>query len=492
MEVFHGLVERFDIRALNTLFGYFCILSVLLLLGKLLRGSSRLLQAGLIPASMIGGFLGLALGPYGLGKALGAVWPGIEGGLAQVTLGISKLPVRLIDVVFATMFLGVAIPSPRAIVRASAGQLAFAMLIGGSMQYVVGALITAGILIPLFHVDPTFAVFIEVGFCGGPGTAAGMAQAFKEGYRELGWAFPDGADLLFATATIGILTATIVGMALVRLAIKRGFVKNPAGGLDGETDPLAHPWILPKESRYSIASATVSPVSIEPLALHMALVFVAMLFGYALDAGLSLVGSGLALLTGKTLVGVAFDAVPTFPLTMLGGLFLQLGLTKAGMAEIVDKDTLERIQGASLEFLVVAAIASINLPVLAKYFLPLLVLITLSVAFITLGTLYFGPRIFKQAWFERSIVEFGMQTGVAAMGLMLLRVVDPRFKSGAIESFGLKQMIYEPFFGGGFVTAMAPLLVLVLGLPCFAAVMFGLSALVVGLWWLFEGRKLAR
>lgn len=492
MEVIQGLAERFDIAALNTLFGDLCILSVLLLLGKLLRGNSKLLQSGLVPASMIGGFLGLALGPFGLGKTLGVFWPGIEGAFAQVMLGISKLPVRLIDVVFATMFLGVAIPSPRAIVRASAGQLAFSMLIGGSMQYVMGALITAGILIPLFHVDPTFAVFIEVGFCGGPGTAAGMAPAFKDGYKELGWAFPDGADLLFATATIGILTATVVGMALVRLAIKKGFVKNPALGFDGETDPLAHPWILPKESRYSIARATVSPVSIEPLALHLALVFVAMLLGYAIDAGLSCAGRGLALLTGKTLIAIAFDAVPTFPLTMLGGLILQLGLKKAGMDEIVDKDTLERIQGASLEFLVVAAIASINLPTLAKYFLPLLVLVTLSVLFITFGTLYFGPRIFKKAWFERSIVEFGMQTGVAAMGMMLLRIVDPRFQSGAIESFGLKQMIYEPFFGGGFVTAMAPLLVLVLGLTRFAAVMFALSALVVGLWWLFEGRNLAR
>lgn len=491
MEVLNGILESFDIRALNTLFGYLCLLSVLLLLGKLLRSSFRVFQAGFIPASMIGGFLGLVLGPCVLGAGLDGFWPGFQDALGEIARGISKLPVRLIDVVFAAMFLGSTIPSPRAIVKASAGQLAFAMLIGGSMQYAIGSLITAALLIPFFHVDPTFAVFIEVGFCGGPGTAAGMAQTFKEGYKELNWAFPDGADLLFATATIGILTAALVGMALIRLAIKEGWISIPMAGPEGETDPMAHPWILPPELRYSIAKATVSPVSIEPLALHIALVFVAMLFGYALDAGLSWLGKGLALWSGNSLVGVAFDAVPSFPLTMLGGLFLQLGLAKVGMADIVDKDTIERIQGASLEFLVVAAIASIKLPVVVQYFLPLMVLIVLSVLFITAGTLYFGHRVFKQAWFERSIVEFGMQTGVAAMGLMLLRIVDPRFKSGALESFALKQAVYEPFFGGGFVTAMAPLLVLVLGLPLFGGLMLGLSLLVVGLWWLFEGRRLS-
>lgn len=492
MEVLGGILKPFGIQALNTLFGYFCILSVLLLLGKLLRAYFRTLWSNFIPASMIGGFLGLALGPFGLGAVVGSVWPGFQGALGELAQGISRLPVRLIDVVFAAMFLGSVIPSPRAIMKASAGQLAFAMLIGGSMQYAIGSLIAGGLLIPLFHVDPTFAVFIEVGFCGGPGTAAGMAQTFKEGYKELNWAFPDGADLLYTTATVGILTASVVGMALIRFAAKNGFITQPTASPNGETDPLAHPWILPPKSRYPIARATVSPISIEPLALHASLVFVAMLLGYAMDMGLSGFGEAMAHLSGNSLIGVAFDAVPTFPLTMLGGLFLQLGLTKLGMSDIVDKDTLERIQGVSLEFLVVAAIASIKLPIIARYFLPLTVLIVLSVTFITVGTLYFGPRVFKQAWFERSIAEFGMQTGVAAMGIMLLRIVDPRFKSGAMESFALKQVVYEPFFGGGFVTAMAPLLVLVLGLPLFGALMFGLSALTVALWWLFEGRRLSR
>jgi ESS family glutamate:Na+ symporter len=63
------------------------------------------------------------------------------------------------------------------------------------------------------------------------------------------------------------------------------------------------------------------------------------------------------------------------------------------------------------------------------------------------------------AWFERGITEYGMQTGVTALGLLLLRVADPQFETEAAESFGFKQIIYEPMMGGGFITASAPILI---------------------------------
>ena len=44
--------------------------------------------------------------------------------------------------------------------------------------------------------------------------------------------------------------------------------------------------------------------------------------------------------------------------------------------------------------------------------------------------------------------------GVTATGLALLRVADPDEKSPALEAFGYKQLAFEPFFGGGLVTAL--------------------------------------
>jgi ESS family glutamate:Na+ symporter len=44
---------------------------------------------------------------------------------------------------------------------------------------------------------------------------------------------------------------------------------------------------------------------------------------------------------------------------------------------------------------------------------------------------------------------------MAVTGLMLMRIADPRNKTPAIESFGYKQLLFEPFVGGGLITALS-------------------------------------
>ena len=94
-----------------------------------------------------------------------------------------------------------------------------------------------------------------------------------------------------------------------------------------------------------------------------------------------------------------------------------------------------------------------------------------------------GPRIFDEAWFERSIAEFGQAMGVTATGLMLLRTVDPDNKTVATEAFGYKQLLHEPIMGGGFWTSLAvPLVMFGNG---FAVWLFCLGILLIALFcWL--------
>ena len=50
-------------------------------------------------------------------------------------------------------------------------------------------------------------------------------------------------------------------------------------------------------------------------------------------------------------------------------------------------------------------------------------------------------------------------TGVTATGILLLRVADPRFETTAPDAFGYKQLLHEPFMGGGLWTStVVPLL----------------------------------
>ena len=76
-----------------------------------------------------------------------------------------------------------------------------------------------------------------------------------------------------------------------------------------------------------------------------------------------------------------------------------------------------------------------------------------------------GSWLLKTPWkaFERAIADFGQSLGVTATGLLLLRTVDPENKTEATAAFGYKQLLHEPFMGGGIVTALALTLVFTIG-----------------------------
>ena len=81
-----------EIHATSILFD-FCIMSGLLFVGKLLRIKIRLLQKFHIPAALIAGFIGLALGKFGLN-------------ILPFSGEASSYASILIAILFATLFLG--------------------------------------------------------------------------------------------------------------------------------------------------------------------------------------------------------------------------------------------------------------------------------------------------------------------------------------------------------------------------------------------------
>ena len=148
---------------------------------------------------------------------------------------------------------------------------------------------------------------------------------------------------------------------------------------------------------------------------------------------------------------------------MIGGVIIQQFCQKMKVEYLIDHGQMQRLSGAALDFLVVSAVATIQLSVVAENYLPLLILMAAGVIWSVILLLFVAPKIFKQAWFECAIAEFGQGLGVTATGLMLLRTVDPENKTVAAASFGYKQLIHEPVMGGGLWTAFALTLVFSFG-----------------------------
>lgn len=417
----------------------FAALSLLLVCGKLLRVAVPLLQRLYLPSSVIGGFLGLAVL---------TLFPGLIP--AEWVAAAQRFPGFLINVIFATLFLGVATPAFSKVVRIAFPQLCFGQLLAWG-QYVLGLGLVGFVLAPLFGVPPAFGNLLEIGFQGGHGTVGGMADAF----RAYGW--EDGIDLGLTVATVGMIVGVVLGMALVNWAHRKGVVKEVRSF---EERPLhERRGVHLRHERPIAGLQTVCSDSIDSLAWHVAVVGLAVGIGYLMLLGLRAAETALFPAATHRL----FQAFPLFPLCMIGGVLLQSGARVCGCSLLVDHGQMQRISGAALDYLVLSAVTTIKLSVVAANWMPLLALCLAGTLLSVLLVVFLAPRLFRESWFERAIAEFGQSTGVTATGLLLLRTVDPENRTIAAASFGYKQLLHEPFMGGGLWTAFALTLVYAVG-----------------------------
>ena len=403
----------------------FVSLCVLLVLGKFLRVRIPLLQRLYLPSSVVGGVVGLIVFSL-FGEYLPA-------GIKTIA---SKCPGFLINVIFATIFLGSAVPKFRHMLGFALPQLTMGQILAWG-QYVVGLGLAGFVLSRYFDVPVAFGNLLEIGFEGGHGTVGGMAEAFV----AYGW--EDGVALGYTVATIGMIVGIVFGMVMIQIAHKRGIVREVKDFKDRRS--FERRGIHLRTSRPSAGLQTVFSDSIDSLAWHIAVVGLSMLIGYGIHSCIPMKG------------------FPLFPLCMIGGVILTVIARLMRLDLLVDRVQMERISGASLDFLVVSAVATIRLEVVAKNWQPLAILVIAGAIWSVWCIFFVAPRIFRTAWFERAIAEFGQAVGVTATGLMLLRTVDPENRTSAAISFGYKQLLHEPFMGGGLWTAVALTLVYRIG-----------------------------
>ena len=174
------------------------------------------------------------------------------------------------------------------------------------------------------------------------------------------------------------------------------------------------------------------------------------------------------------------QAIPVFPLAMVGGLIVQVALQRSRQTSLASASAQASVGSVAMDLLITAAMASLNLPLLEENWLPFIALAIAGLSWNIAAFFLLAPRIFSDHWFERGIADFGQGTGVTATGLLLLRMADPYGRSRVMEAFSFKQLVFEPFLGGGLITALSPLLIAGWGLPRFSLVALVLTLLSIG------------
>lgn len=455
------------------------LIGVIMLIAKIIRVKWRVPQKLFIPSSIIGGALALLAGPdiFGRIASLFGTDQFTETGLftPEILQVWKTLPELLISLVFAGLLMGHKLPSPRQAFRVAGPQITFGMTVA-SGQYVVGLLLAILVLGPVFGLPAMAGTLIEIGFEGGHGTAAGMRGTFAE------FDFAEGYDLALGLATVGVLSGIICGIALINWGVRSG--KTSVLDADAAPSEVEQAGLVEKQERRSAGTLTVNPSSIEPLTLHFGLMSVAVLIGWLILSGLQWVESKLWADTMEL-----FAYVPLFPMAMIGGIVVQGLIQVFDKNEIVDQPTIERVQGFSIDVLVIAALGSLSLQAIAANFGPFLLLAITGLAWTVGAFVFLARRMLPDFWFERGIADLGQALGVTSTGLVLLRVADPELETPAYQAFGYKQLIMEPFFGGGLVTAGAIPIIANFGAGWLFAGMLALflGALATGL--LYFGRQ---
>ncbi len=145
--------------------------------------------------------------------------------------------------------------------------------------------------------------------------------------------------------------------------------------------------------------------------------------------------------------------IPLFPLAMIGGVLLQLVLDFSGLGKRVDRQLVNRVSGTALDVLIVSALATISLAAIGAQFGPFIVLAIAGILWNVAMFIWLAPRLFKKDWVSYGLANFGQCMGMTVIGLLLIRMTDPVNRTGAMHSFGYKQLLFEPVVGGGLFTA---------------------------------------
>lgn len=432
------------------------VLAIILVIARFIKRGSNVLQRYFIPSSLVAGAIGLILGPQIL-----------ETIPAEITAEWAKLPKYLINVVFAGLFLGKVIPDRKKIWRLAGPMIAFGNVLAWG-QYVIGTLLAIFLLVPVFNASPLVGSLIEISFEGGHGTAAGLAPTFE----QLGWR--EGSDIALTIATVSIVAAILIGVFFVNWHSRHTW------------DHKARYAALERRQKQMIRSGynllrLGERLSTNPKAIAINLVAFAISIGIGWLLWQGLIISEEILLADKTHIRF-FKYLPMFPLAMIGGLILQMFLRKIGQQTLIQRRTAEIISAIALDILIASAVATISLNVLGDK-LPVIAILSLAgILWIVVAFLVLSPIFFRSYWFEKGITNMGQSMGMTATGLLMQRLADPSNKSKARESFAYKQLVFEPFMGGGIVTASAAIFIYEFGL--FATL---IVSSIITLFWLAVG-----
>lgn len=380
----------------------FGIASVLILLCKYIRINFSLLQKTFIPVSMMAGLLALVLGKNGFD-----ILP-----LSDISSSYSSI---MIAVIFGSIGLGASLPNWSILVQRTGKLFAYNQIITISQWFVAIAVTTYLFKLIWPDLPPAFGLILPSGFMGGHGTAAAVGESLS----QMGW--DEAMSLALTIATVGVFLAVLGGLIVINVIARLGHVTHLKKFEELEKHFLQG--VVPESKRESIALETVSSSSVNVFTLHVCLVGLVILLAYGFANYVSSLNDMLY--------------VPVFACAFLIGGILRMLLVASKLKTHFDDKLFSLTASSGTDFLVFFGIASIEIKTVLYYTGPFLLLLAAGVLLCSFLVFYIAPKVFGNTWVERGIFSWGWMTGTVAMGILLLRIVDPDSKSKVLDDYAI-------------------------------------------------------
>ena len=404
------------------------LLSVLLLVGTFLRAKVKLFQSLYLPASVIGGFIGMIISPEILGRfsnySISEEW----------IKTYSLLPGILSVPIFAAIPLGMFLNSSNnsnekksikslypSKVLICFGLFQCAAMTQSAIGYATNMFFSK--INPQLNMYRTFGYELSAGFAGGHGLAAATGKLL-EGFGIPQWEIAQGVAL--TTATIGLIGGIVFGIIFINLAVRKNKTKIIKRINDNVDKSMEVGYNKDINKQNSLGRETFLSSSIETITFHLAIIFTVCGIAY------------IVLNFVKKMNIAGLNVLPVWTYSMIIMFALNFIIKKLNLVWMVDAKVKAKIMGTLSDFAIVSAMTSLPIKAIINYIAPITVMCILGFIITYLLVFPLNSFFFKEDYsFERAIISWGTLTGVLITGMTLLKICDPEYKSPALSEFSL-------------------------------------------------------
>lgn len=286
------------------------------------------------------------------------------------------------------------------------------------------------------------------------GFGQGTGQAMNYGgIYETDFGFVGGKSFGLTVAAIGFLCASIGGVIHLNILRRKGKINTVNAGKNS---------IIHSE----IQSENEIPMqeSMDKMTVQIALMAVSYLFAYLLMFGLG------KLFPGMRSVIYGFN----FLLGVLCATLVKLVLNFLNKKKLVKRQytnnfLLTRAGNFFFDIMVVAGIAAIRLDMLEKYWGIIAILVSVGTVSTYAYNYFVAKKLFPEYTQEQFLAMYGMLTGTASTGVILLREIDGEFRTPVSDN-----LVYQNFPAIVFGFPMMLLATLAPKKPILTLIIFGL------------------